>query len=103
MCDCCLPDWVWVMFQMIVGGGVGGFIFQVMLVQSPENVKFVLHPFLVVRAILLGVGSAFTWMFVYIQMGNFQEITLDDIQILRVIIYSGVAGYAGLFFLGRMK
>jgi hypothetical protein len=99
MCDCCLPDWVWVMLQMIIGGGVGGFIFQVMLVRGPEDIKFVLNSFMVCRAILLGIGSAFTWMFIYIHMGKFPEITLDDLQIITVIIYSMVAGYVGLFLL----
>jgi hypothetical protein len=99
----CLPDWVWVVFQMIFGGGLGGLIFQVMLVKGQDDVKFTLHLFMTARAILLGIGGAFTWMFAYIHMGNFQEITLSDIEILRVIIYSAVAGYTGLLLLGRMK
>lgn len=101
MCDCYLPDWFWVVLQMILGGGVGGFIFQVMLVQRQEDLGIVLHPFHIVRAVLLGIGGAFAWMFFYIQMGKMQEIILDDLQILTIIIYSGVAGYVGLFLLTR--
>lgn len=101
--DCCLPDWVWVVIQMIFGGGLGGLIFQTMQVQGPDDVKLILHPFMVCRAIFGGICCAFGWMFLYIHMGKMPEITLDDLQIITIIIYSMVAGFIGLLSMRRMR
>jgi hypothetical protein len=100
-CDCCLPAWIWVILQLAFGGSLGGLVFQAMQVKGPEDARLV-HPFLLVRAMFGGVGCAFGWLFLYIHLGKMEEITLSDIEICTVIVYSVVAGFVGLLFLRRL-